>query len=193
MGNCPHRYLLLSFISQTHTLTHKHRAFHILLECSNEANVREEWEEENFLLRMLWRMFSSAPVVLLVDSKPFILHLYLTYWGRYTFKLLWRHWNEVNNQHDVMNTSAVKCRITSKSACSGDFGHGIYKGYSYSSSLYRNHEAVNDSPILRKHPIHNSFDNWHLVSLTSPEFFCDVKRSNFDKRIFVYSWTITFK
>ena len=97
----------------------------------------------------------------------------ITYRGlRCCFEFVWRYKHEVISQlYDVMNTSAIKCRITSKSTCSGDFGHGIYKGYSYNSSLYRNHEAfdqsVNDSPALRKHPIHDSFDDWQLVSLTS--------------------------
>jgi hypothetical protein len=73
-----------------------------------------------------------------------------------------------------MNTSAIKCRITSKSTCSADFVN--YRGYSYSSSNYLTGPGVIDtyppvpysltsSPVLRKRST-SFLSNWQLVNLS---------------------------
>ena len=73
-----------------------------------------------------------------------------------------------------MNTTAIKCRITSKSTCTPNFGH--YRGYSYNSNsciagaggidTFQSapYCLVNSTPVLSQRSSSNSFTSWQLVN-----------------------------
>ncbi len=74
-----------------------------------------------------------------------------------------------------MNTTAIKCRITSKSsACTPTFGH--YRGFNYSSNsclvglaggadaLPTAPYSLTSSPVLRQRSSTTTFSSWQLVT-----------------------------
>ena len=102
----------------------------------------------------------------------------------------------------TMNTTAIKCRITSKSTCAPSFGH--YRGFSYSSnSCLAGASAIdayppatyslNSSPVLRPRSSTNvsTFSSWQLVPARNltPACFCANSSSapNLKPRIILHS------